>query len=474
MVLTLEVRMDRSFFRGKGVLIMGLGRFGGGADAAKFAWQSGCHVTVTDMAPREKLADTIEQLTRDGVQAEYHLGQHCEEDFTGPDTDIVIVNPAIREGNPCVEAAKQAGKFITSQIELFFELFPGQIVGITGSNGKSTTTALTACLLEAGIGQDGIEYNKVHLGGNIGKRPLLAALDEFDEKTLAVLELSSFQLEQLAHIEKSARVALVTNVTPNHLDAHGTLEAYIGAKENLFRFQDGQRGCVSIFNGQDVQSVQWYKKYAQEQGRKCELYYPEQVGDEYLDVFRLAGKMNQINLAGALAVARSFKVQEERLIMALDRFTGLEDRLELVDTIAGVRWYNDTISTTPESTIAAIEGFSEGKILIAGGYDKGMEFYQLGEIAAAMCKGAVLIGNTARKIAEAICLSGKNSCQTELVNTLEDAVQAAWSMSEPGDVVLMSPACASYDMFDDYRHRGRVFKEAVSNLARQVNRNETI
>ena len=223
--------MEKGFFAGRDVLVMGLGRFGGGVDVAKFAAAAGAKVTVTDLASAEQLADSISQL-REFPQIEYHLGAHEAADFEA--ADIVVANPAVPWDSDFLEIARRHDKFITTQTNIFFELCPATIIGITGANGKSTTSALTAHLLYAGLEQKGFEYRNVFLSGNIGNQPLLTMLDQLSADDLVVLELSSFQTEQLSRIKKAPKVALLRNLTPNHLDRHGTFEAYCAAKENIF------------------------------------------------------------------------------------------------------------------------------------------------------------------------------------------------------------------------------------------------
>jgi len=218
--------MDKGFFAGRKVLVMGLGRFGGGVDVAKFACSAGAKVTVTDLAAADKLADSIDQL-KDFKDIQFHLGSHEPADFE--QADIVIANPAVPPDNKFLKIARQANRFVISQINIFLELCPAQIIGITGSNGKSTTTALTAHLLRSR------RDRHVWLSGNIGNKPLLATIDQIGPDDLVVLELSSFQIEQFEQIQKSTKAALLTNLTPNHLDRHGTFENYCAAKENIFK-----------------------------------------------------------------------------------------------------------------------------------------------------------------------------------------------------------------------------------------------
>ena len=457
-------RMDKDYFKGKTVLVMGLGRFGGGVDSAVFAHQAGASVIVTDLADETALTGPLGQLRKFGG-IEYHLGGHRETDFDASgNTDIVIVNPAVPPDNRFIEIARKAGKMITSQIEILFQLSPAPIVGITGSNGKSTTTALTAHLLGAGKPPAG--YNKVHLGGNIGNKPLLGRIAEIGPSDIVVLELSSFQLEQLERIGKGPSIAVVTNVTPNHLDRHGTFESYCRAKENIFRLQElnGASEAVSIFNAEDAVAMEWFSRYRNQKGRRCITFSADDVPDDVRGAFRLRGRFNLSNLSAAIAVALRFGVSTAQIKEALATFTGLDHRLQLIAEIDGASWYNDSIATTPASTIAALEAFDQPKILIAGGYDKGLAFDELGRCIARRARAAVLIGATAGKIAEAIASAGESKVRVTTADSLAQAVTAAQKIADPGDVVLLSPACASYDMFDNFQQRGDRFAELATAL----------
>lgn len=276
-----------------------------------------------------------------------------------------------------------------------------------------------------------------------------------------VLEISSFQCEQLERIGKAPYVSLITNLTENHLDRHGTFKAYCDAKEVLFVNQE--KPCVSIFNGEDEITSSWFDKYCKEDGRECFKYAAGDVGSDLKKHFKLAGKMNLSNLAGALRVAGCFDISSDVIVTAVESFEPLAYRLEFVAEVGGVRWYNDSISTTPVSTIAALEAFEEPKIIIAGGYDKGLPFDELGKVIAANAKAAVLIGAVTEKISE--CIETAGGCRTVKAASMEEAVKACSEMADAGDVVLMSPACASYDMFDNYKQRGQVFINSVQRLA---------
>jgi len=454
--------MDKTFFKDKRVVVMGLGSFGGGEDSALFAARAGAKTLVTDLSPAEKLSAALEPLA--GLPIEYRLGEHREEDFKT--ADVVIVNPAVPPNNKYVQLAQRHKALITSQVELFFQMCPAPIVGITGSNGKSTTTSLTAHLLTAGVGQSGIGYKKVYLSGNIGNRPLLGLLDEVKSGDLVVLELSSFQLEQLSRIHKAPFASVITNLTPNHLDRHGTFEAYCRAKETIFSDQplDERRPCLSVFNAEDSITRAWYSKYHTQPGRKALAFSADDVPDELARRFVCPGRANRSNLAAALAVATHFGVSPERIAEAVATFRPLEHRLQWVATKRGVRWYDDSKATTPVSTMAAINGIDEPKIIIAGGYDKGIDFSELGKCIAERAKAAVLIGQTAPKIESAIRAAGDSRVILKKADTMPEAVKLCDALAESGDVVLMSPACASYDMFVNYVQRAEVFAAAVAQL----------
>jgi UDP-N-acetylmuramoylalanine--D-glutamate ligase len=344
-------------------------------------------------------------------------------------------------------------------------LCPAQIIGITGANGKSTTTALTAHLLK------NASTETVWLSGNIGNQPLLTILDKIKPNDLVVLELSSFQLEQLAQIQNAPNVALLTNLTPNHLDRHRTFENYCAAKENIFKYQklNENNPAVSIFNVEDKIAAEWFEKYSKDSGpqgagRICIKYSADDVSKEIRDNFKLPGRANLSNLAAAIAISRHFGIDDEQIKKSLPEFKSLPHRLKFVAEINGVSWYNDSIATTPQSTIVALEAFKQPKIIIAGGYDKNLPFDELGKKIAASAKAAVLIGQTATKIASAIKLFPQNNVKIQIVNSLSEAVETAAQFAEPDDVVLLSPACASYDMFENFQQRGNEFTKLVHKL----------
>ncbi|MHC4069005.1 MAG: UDP-N-acetylmuramoyl-L-alanine--D-glutamate ligase [Planctomycetota bacterium] len=449
--------MKRKFFTGKNVLIMGLGRFGGGLDAAKFALNSGANVTITDSAPADKLTDSIKQLENFDC-LDFHLGSHDLADFEN--TDIIIPNPAVAPDNEFLQFAREKNKSITPAINIFFELCPAITIGITGANGKSTTVALTAHLLKT-AGRENI-----FLSGNIGNQPLLQLLNKLSENDLVVLELSSFQLEQLAQIGKAPHISLLTNLTPNHLDRHKTFENYCAAKENIFKFQklDENSPTISIFNAEDKVACQWFEKYNKDTGRICLKFSTDDISKEIRRQFLLPGRANLSNLAAAVKIAKHLGIDDNSIETALPDFKPLPHRLELLATTDGASWYNDSIATTPQSTIAALEAFEKPIILIAGGHDKNLPFNQLGNIISQNAKAAILIGDTVQKISDSITAAAGNKTAIQFASSLEEAVELANKMATKGDVVLLSPACASYDMFDNFQHRGNEFIRLVKQL----------
>jgi UDP-N-acetylmuramoylalanine--D-glutamate ligase len=477
--------MDKSIFKDKKILVMGLGRFGGGVDVVKFACSAGAKVIVTDLAKREALAESISQLK--GLAVDYHLGSHDPADFQ--QADIVVANPAVPLDNKFLQIARDAGKRVTSQIELFFQLCPATIIGITGSNGKSTTSSLIAHLLRSRFD------DKVWLSGNIGNEPFLTILDpvkfkEFPAPSrhgglnprnlfkipegrlkpddLIVLEISSFQIEQLGQSKLAPPVALLTNLTPNHLDRYGTFERYCDAKEIIFQNQklDKKHPAVSIFNAEDEISRRWFDKYRQQQARHCLKFSTDDVPAHIRPAFTLPGRANLSNLAAALTIARHFGLTDEQIIACLPAFKALPHRLQFVAESNGVRWFNDSKATTPDSSIVALDAFDNPVILIAGGYDKHIPFDEFGRKIAQKAKAAILIGQTAQTIAKTITASPQNQAVIKFAKTLTEAVKIARELAVSGDVVLLSPACASYDMFENYEQRGKQFSDLANNINR--------
>ncbi|RMF84081.1 MAG: UDP-N-acetylmuramoyl-L-alanine--D-glutamate ligase [Nitrospinota bacterium] len=459
-------------YRQKRVTIMGLGSFGGSIGLAKFLCQAGAHVTITDLKPAEVLQDSIRQLS--GYPVTFVLGEHREEDFSSP--DYLFISPAIPEDSPYLALARAAGVPIDTEMNLFFRLCPGTIVGITGSHGKTTTTSLTGALVKH-------VYPRTWVGGNIG-RSLLLDLDKIRQDDLVILELSSFQLEDLQAMEQSPPIAALLNIFPNHLDRHRSMENYIEAKMGIFRYQRPEdRAIINADNPilrtltSRIPGRQIYFSVEKPLDRGVYVegnWLVSTLGKQKervctLEDIPLLGRHNIANVAAAIAIAQTCGVAEATMRPIIQNFTPVPHRLELVAVREGVRFYNDSIATTPQATLAALEAFSEPILLIAGGYDKGIPFDRLGRVIARRVKEAFLIGKSASHIARAIEegkkeVGGESTAEITFCPDLPAAVQQAWKKAKPGDIVLLSPACASYDQFQNFMERGDLFKRIVQQL----------
>ncbi len=426
---------------GRRVTVVGLGRFGGGLGATRWLCSQGAKVTVSDKADADELAGAVSQLQ--DMDVTLHLGGHDERDFI--EADLLVVNPAIPKEMPLLISAAAMGVERTSEINLFLERCPTSVVGITGTVGKSTTTAM--------IGQVLSTEKCVHVGGNIGIS-LLEKLQQIQPDDIVVLELSSFQLEDLPIIGISPHIALVTNIAPNHLDRHGTIENYAEAKKNIFRFQSA--GDVLILNSTCGALANWpedapgWVEYFDPRAEPFELTMP--------------GAHNQANAQAAWAVARQFDIERGNATEALRDFGALPHRLQFVCETGGVKYYNDSKCTTPEGAIVAMEAFdARTAVIIVGGYDKGVSFDALGAALAARAKTVIALGDTRRKIIEAVEKHRNEDAPVVCeAGSLAEAVTLAKGETAEGDTILLSPACASYDIFKNYEQRGDAFAELVT------------
>lgn len=427
--------------QGLRVTVMGLGLFGGGLGVARFLVKRGARVTVTDMKSAHDLREAVAELQ--GLPIDLHLGGHYDDDFL--QADLVVVNPAVPATSPWIKMAKA----LDTEMNLFWKLMPpARTVGITGSNGKTTTTTLTGELLKLGP-------RKTWVGGNIGVS-LLERLDEIRPEDVVVLELSSFQLENLGRLRKSPNVAAVLNLTPNHLDRHGTFEAYAEAKRQIVAHQKDVD--VKILNANDA-AVRAFASPS-----KTLLFRKETLAEEGIDVSRrkIPGDFNLENMAAAALAARAavdwpgWKAACEKVF---NEFPGVEHRLEFVAEKRGVKYYNDSKATDPEATVAALSTLPGPFVLILGGFDKKTPFDLLArEIAARPVRACVLMGQTAPAI-EAALRAQPRVPDLLKAPTMAEAVAAA--PTKPGDILLLSPACASWDMYRNFTERGRSFKSAV-------------
>jgi UDP-N-acetylmuramoylalanine--D-glutamate ligase len=471
------------YFAGKKVTVMGLGHFGGQIAAIRYLVRQGANVTVTDVAPAEKLTSSLEKIN--DLQVNLHLGGHLDSDFT--DADLIVVSPAVPKESRYLKLAAQNEVPFTSEMNLFLDRCRAKVLAVTGTVGKSTTLGMLESILTYAEQTEfpSLGLRKCWCGGNIGKS-LLEELINIQPNDLIALELSSFQLEDLAEIEYSPDVALVTNIHPNHLDRHGSLENYISAKANITRFQ--QAGDFLITQSGDTNLdpirelcpasvVQWkfgvdddadlkIRVIKKDEGNLILEYRSD--GGTWIKLLagseiRVPGEHNMINAAGAAAACLAAGLSPATVAEGLRRFSGLPDRLELVGEFNGVRWFNDSKSTTPDSGMVALKSFPLGSILaIAGGYDKGSDLTDFARELARCCRMTYCLGVTGNTIYQTILSSGGQACKVE---TLEEATRLAFDLAEPGNVVLLSPGCASWDMFENYQERGRRFAEAARNLA---------
>jgi UDP-N-acetylmuramoylalanine--D-glutamate ligase len=426
------------------VTVVGLGRFGGGIGATQWLASQGAKVTVSDQAPLDRLAESAERVAIPGV--ELHLGGHDPADFLS--ADLLVVSPAVPKEIPLLRAAEEAGVPRTSEINLFLRRCQAPVVGITGTVGKSTTTAMIGNILALS--------RTTHVGGNIGAS-LLGALNTIGPEDTVVLELSSFQLEDLPLVRVSPRVAAVTNLQPNHLDRHKTFADYAEAKKNIFRFQ--REDDTLILNRASEELASWEA----EAPGKVEYFDPEGPAFE----LSVPGVHNQANAQAAWVASRAMGATRTEATKALREFGGLPHRLQYLGEVGGVRYYNDSKCTTPQGAIVALKAFERNRVVIlVGGYDKGVEFDSLGAALAQWAKHVVVLGDTGRAIADAV--ESQREAETPSVQeagSLREAVGMARRNVAPGDVVLLSPACASYGMFDNYEQRGDAFSQLVRSQA---------
>jgi UDP-N-acetylmuramoylalanine--D-glutamate ligase len=447
---------------------MGLGSFGGGVGLTRYLAMQGAAVTVTDLQSATALHASLQAL-RD-LPIRFVLGEHCKRDFI--DTDVVFVNPAVPLTSPYLELARTHQVPLDSDINLFVRQCPGRIIGITGSVGKSTTTALLGSILQ-------LHDARTLVGGNIG-RSLLPQLSDITPDTPVVLELSSFQLEHLGWQQYSPPLAVVLNLAPNHLDRHGTMAAYQQAKEHILAYQTPADTAVLNWDDATVRRMA-----LRGQGRRLYYSLAERLEEgvsrqdtalvmaaagghtvlcQQADLY-LRGAHNLSNAAAAAAAATIMGVPPATIAQGLQSFRGLPHRLELVATKGGVAYYNDSKATTPVSTICALQAFETPVILLAGGYDKGTPFEELGQVIQARAKAALVYGKTAPKLAQATQgTPGHATVQAVQLPSLDAALRHAAALAVPGDVVLLSPACASYDQFLNYEARGEHFRQLVQAL----------
>src|SRR5215470_14165169 len=442
---------------GKRVLVVGLGR--SGVASALFLKSRGAHVTVSDAKSEEQLREEIPRLLDQGIVVE--TGGHGERTFQNQ--DLIVVSPGVPVDAQPLEQARALGQLVIGEIELAAEFVQGSIVAITGSNGKTTTTTLTGEILSRG------RLNTL-VGGNIGT-PAISFVEQSTPETTTVLEVSSFQLETIRTFRP--KIAVVLNVTPDHLDRHRTFAAYVGAKARIFENQ--QADDFAVLNADDSTCVElgqrtraqvfWFsRKQAVDRGsyvRDGLIFFHQERSDASVmpvSEIPLKGAHNLENVLAAICCGILLSCDPDKIRNAVRNFKAVEHRLEYVATIRGVEYYNDSKATNVDATIKALESFERGVHLILGGKDKGSDYSVLNDLLRERVKRVYTIGAAAQKIE--LQITG----EVVVSGTLEDAVKQASASAESGDVVLLAPACASFDQFQNYEHRGKVFKELVRGL----------
>jgi UDP-N-acetylmuramoylalanine--D-glutamate ligase len=459
-----------SKYKGKRVLVVGFGL--SGVAVAKYMSKQGAKVTVTDLRQKTELADACAQC--EGLQIEYDLGKHNSKTFTT--AELIVVSPGVPLNIKPLDEAREAGIPITNEIELAAGSLKEPLIGITGTNGKTTVTTLIGEIFKA-------DNRTPYVGGNVGK-PLLDYLTDGGKADVVVAELSSFQLELTQRLIPA--VAVFTNMEEDHMDRYGTMDAYIAAKKRLLQACDKNSyvvlnyDCpvVSTFAAESHGRVLWFTKQdpmkvgGEFAERFVGCYYnaaKKQIVDRTaskeeiydLSQFRLMGDHNRENMMAAICAARAMGVSPKAVQSIINSFKGVSHRLEFIRRKDGVYFFNDSKGTNVMSVKRSLASFNSSPvILIAGGKDKNSEFAPLVDLVKKKVKILILLGEAKEKINRAL----GDFAETYLVGTFEEAVLLAYQKSRSGDVVLLSPGCASYDMFRNFEERGDYFKKLVNQL----------
>ena len=443
--------------QGKRIIVLGLGV--SNRPLVRMMLRYGCTVIGCDRTPREKL--DAEVLELEALGCELRLGDSYLENLRG---DIVFRTPGMHPDKPELQALRVGGAVVTSEMKVFFTLCPCTTIAVTGSDGKTTTTTLISEMLKAA-------GKTVWLGGNIGT-PLLPLLDDMKPEDFAVVELSSFQLMDMKH---SSHIAVVTNLAPNHLDMHKDMDEYVDAKKNIFRFQGADdtlilnldNGITNTFTGNGI--TRWFSRVGRTDNGIClDGDFITRDGVKVLNIHDIVipGVHNIENYMAAILAVEGL-VDDETVRNVARTFGGVEHRIELVRVKDGVRYYNDSIASSPSRTIAGLKSFTEKVCLIAGGYDKHIPYDVLGPYICKHTKRVYLNGATGPQIRAAV-----ESCadyipgKPQLIDCADftDAVRKAATDAKPGDIVLMSPASAAFDQFKNFMVRGNYFKTLVKEL----------
>lgn len=462
----MDSRVSQFFdqIKGRSITFIGLGV--SHRELVSLFAKKGARVTIRDRRSKEQLGEEYESLKSQGIG--FVLGEHYLDKLDG---DMIFRTPGMYFHHEALMKAREEGRIVTSEMEVFFDLCPAKLIAVTGSDGKTTTTTLISELL-------GAQGKRVHLGGNIG-RPLLSRIEEMEPEDYAVVELSSFQLLSM---RQSPDIAVVTNIAPNHLDVHGTMEEYIAAKKNILLHQNAFSTTVLGVDSEPAAALAPEVRgklvtfsmlrpvergaYMDERG---DIFYAENGSVLKLmnrDAIKIPGDHNVLNFLAAISATWGL-ISVENIIRIAENFGGVEHRIELVRVRDGVRWYNDSIATSPTRTIAGLNSFDQKVILIAGGYDKKIPFLPLGPKIIEKVKALILMGATADKIEDTVRgFSGFDEEKLPIyrAGSMEEAVAKASQLAVQGDIVTLSPACASFDMYQNFETRGEHFKSLVHAL----------
>jgi UDP-N-acetylmuramoylalanine--D-glutamate ligase len=445
----------------KRVLVVGLGK--SGVASALFLKSRGARVTVSDSKPAAELRNEILLLLEHGITVE--TGGHGDRTFRSQ--DLIVVSPGVPVDAPQLLQARNLGESVIGEIELAAQFLAGPIVAITGANGKTTTTSLAGEIIAAGA------FSTL-VGGNIGT-PAISFVDQATPRTWIVLEVSSFQLETV--VEFRPKIAVILNITPDHLDRHKTFANYINAKARVFENQ--AEDDFTVLNADDPTTTAlsartraqlfWFsRKKEVDRGafvRGEQIYFRDAQGEREimpLAELPLKGAHNLENVLAGISIGTLAGCQPNAIRQTVKNFKAVEHRLEFVATIAGVDYYNDSKATNVDATVKAIESFPANIHLILGGKDKGSDYTVLNDLLRQRVKRVYTIGAAAAKIESQI----KGATDIDHAETLANAIKRAAESAAAGDVILLAPACASFDQFQSYEHRGRVFKETVHSLAK--------
>ncbi len=459
------MNIDFNNLKNKKVTVMGLGLLGGGVEDVKWLVKKGAKVLVTDLKTKKELKESLKKLK--GLPVKYILGKHREKDFR--ETDLIIKNPAVPKKLKYLEIARKSGILIESDLSLFFRLFKGRIIGVTGTKGKSTTVTLIAEIFKEA-------KKRFIFGGNIGQSPL-ADLDK--NYPLAILELSSWQLEDLAYLKRSPEVAVITTIFPDHLDRYRNFQEYIKAKKIIFKFQKKEDVLVLNYDNKITRSfikevesrVAYFSKGHLK--NKNSVFVKGQVivfrqnkkEKKIVSLKEIKHKYHLGNILAAVSVACIFGIFPKIIKKVLKDLKGLPDRLELVRVLKGVKYYNDTTATVPEAAIFALKSLSRNRdiILISGGADKKLNFEEFAQEVKKRCKAVILLPGTATKNIKHQISSIKYHLFFEVKN-IREAVRKAANFAQKHDIVLLSPGCASFGLFRNAYDRAKQFKKAVLSL----------